>query len=199
MRRDFEGCNGLDILDLFALTVMDSREHLDGVDSHKVRQHFLDWAAQAPSTEQQSEDLEDLVASATAQPKAGLSPRYRFAIQVDADALRLVVHDAPPLEEQSYSEVGWVRFIDAAWQQGAKQSLQANLREGRLLSMPLRASDDHKTFPAVEGMTDKHVGWMKIPYDKAQCGVYVDSRDPNRWSRVYCRPPMVLGWPWDNM
>lgn len=186
MEKVFDRCNGRDILELFALTIFEDRESLNSIDSGTVREHFLRWRAQAPAVEQQRFDTEGPVGP-------GLSPRYRFAIQVDADSLRSVVHDALPPEKPDPTETGWVKLINVTWQSGSRQNLQANLAGGSSLSIALPASDDNEAFPSVEGSTDKYVGWMKVPYQRVMASIYTNAWDKNWWATSYCRPPTVLG------
>lgn len=85
-----------------------------------------------------------------------------------------------------------MKLINADWQRGAGQKLQADLGQGKTLSMPLSCPDDKHEFPLVEGMTDKYVGWMKVRYQAVMCDMYTDARDKNWWVNSYCRPPRVL-------
>lgn len=184
-------CNGADILDLFSWTVVEDQD-LDGADSHEVRRRFLTWRSEAVDAEQQVES------DGAPAKTPGSSPRYRFAIQVDQESLRAVVHDALPPEEPDPSRMGWVRLIDAEWQQGAAKSLRANLGNGMSRSMAMPSTADRQEHPAIEGVTTHSVGWMKIPYQSAQTETYAHADDPNWSVRVYCRPPTVSGPPYDD-
>lgn len=185
MMDSFEHVNGQDILALFTLTIVEDRS-LDGADSQEVRRRFLEWRGQAVEAEQGT------------GVKAGWSPRYRFAIQVDAEALRAVVHDVPPPETPGHSKLGWVKLIDARWRPDAPPQLQADLGQELSLSLSLPASDDLGKFPAIEGSTEHDVGWVRVPYQYVQSDTYCDACDKNWWVVVYRRPPTILGWPYDD-
>lgn len=166
---------------------------------HAVRAHFREWCKSAPALEQQRQSPSE---SGGAVPvMAGKSPRYRFAIQVDAPSLHSVIYSAPPTELPDATRKGWVRLINGALQpyQPNNQSLQADLGAGRSLSMALPASTaDRVEYTPIEGTTEKNVGWMGVPYQAVMSDTYILTRDANWWVRSYCRPPTVLGWPYDD-
>lgn len=168
----FDGFNGRDILDLFTLTVIEDRQHLEAASSETVREHFLKWRETAPQLEQAPEGS---VTGTVIMP--GLSPRYRFAIQVDDASLRSVVHDAPAPPGYNLAKQGWVRLIDASWDAWADEEFDDLLEP-------------------IEGITEHDVGWMKIPYHCTDES-YVRARDRNYWVTNYQRPPKVIGFPYD--
>jgi hypothetical protein len=123
----------MDVLEMFTLTVVEDAEQLDGASTATIRQWFREWRETAPQLEQQAGD-ED-----SREIRAGFSPRYRYAIQVDVDALRSVVHDAPAPPTVDVTKQGWVKLIDASWEPRADERLP-------------------DTFEPIEGVTEKDVG-----------------------------------------
>ncbi|OCK74385.1 hypothetical protein K432DRAFT_310820 [Lepidopterella palustris CBS 459.81] len=172
MEQHFEWCNGLDVLGLFTLLVIEDPEQLDGASTATVRQRFREWRETAPQLEQREGDEDGR------EIGPGLSPRYRFAIQVDADSLRSVVHDAPAPPDEDATKRGWVKLIDASWEPATDE---------RFLN----------AFDPIEGVTEKDVGWMKIPYKNVD-EYYVRTRDRNYWPTSYLRPPTIMGWPYTD-
>ena len=71
--------------------------------------------------------------------RIGRSPRYRFVVQVESEALHSVVHDAPAPPEIDTTTKGWVKLIDKSWYLGRG--------EGR-----------HTLLEPIEGMTQEDVG-----------------------------------------
>jgi len=165
MEKVFDFFNGRDILDLFTLTVIEDREHLDGVSAAAVGKLFRQWYATAPELE---------------QPEGaglGFSPRYRFAIQVDAESLHSVVHDAPAPPANDITKKGWVRLINPRWQ-------------------PSR--DIQEVYEPIEGVTKEHVGWMKVPYQHVMDESYALAWSLRYWATTYRRPPYVIGYPYNE-
>ena len=173
MEWTFDRYNGRDILDLFTLTVTDDRE-LDGASTATVREHFRQWCITAPQSEQQQST------TGGSEIRPGQSPRYRFAIQVDAASLKSVVYDAPAPPVRDASKSGWVKLIDASWQ----------------AVLPPETLQDF--YEPIEGVVQDDVGWMKIPYQRVMSEYYVLGRDRNFWPIYYRRPPFVIGWPYDE-
>ena len=172
----FDYFNGRDILDKFALTVFEDRPLFDGASTNAVRQHFQQWSAIAYQTEQQSE--EDRGSSEGIPDRVGIgrSPRYRFAVQVDVEALYSIVYNAPAPPELDNTKKGWVKLIDKSWYLGRS--------EGK--SGPLEP---------IEAVTEPDIGWMKVPYQNAMTEYYTKCRSLNNWNLNYCRPPKVAGSP----
>jgi len=169
MEETFDFYNGRDILDLFTLTVIEDREHLDGAGTAAIREHFRQWRTTAPQSEQQQGD-------ASGEIGPGESPRYRYAIQVDAASLRSVVYDAPAPPEPDPTKMGWVKLIDASWQ-------------------PTPSEHVRGSFEPLEGVIQKNVGWMKVPYQNVMSEYYLSCRGLNWWVSSYRRPPVVMGYP----
>ncbi|OCK78572.1 hypothetical protein K432DRAFT_427169 [Lepidopterella palustris CBS 459.81] len=161
-----------DILDLFTLTVIEDREHLDGASTAAIRERFWKWCMTAPQSEQQQGDDQG------SEIGPGLSPRYRYAIQVDATSLHSVVYDAPAPPNLDTTKRGWVKLIDASWQ-------------------PVSSERIRDFFEPIQGVTQNNVGWMKIPYHHID-EYYVHCRDLNYWVTSYRRPPAVMGYPYDD-
>jgi hypothetical protein len=171
MHDTFEWVGGQDILDKFSLTIFDDREKFDGASTQAVRQHFQQWSVAAYRDEQRQEaDSSDR----TRGTVIGRSPRYRYAIAIDAESLHSVVHEAPAPPELDASTKGWVKLIDKSWYLG--RSL------GR----------DPEDYPAPEGNTESDVGWMRVTYWAVMSECYVRSESINFWSNSYRRPPQVM-------
>lgn len=171
----FDYFNGRDVLEKFTLTVFEDRSVFDGASTNTSRQHFQQWSSTAYRTEQQLEEGSGSGSSA-GSVRIGRSPRYRFAVQVDAEALQSVVHDAPAPPDLDSTKKGWVKLIDKSWYLGRS--------EGH--SGPLEP---------IESVTEQDVGWMKVPYQDVMTEYYTKCRSPNNWSLNYRRPPRVASSP----
>jgi hypothetical protein len=174
--------NGLDVLDRMTWTIFDDAEHFDGADTAAVRRHFRAWADAAVQSEQQQPD------AVNAPPVSeGRSPRYRYCIQVDAEALDSCVHDGPPPPDSRLEQAGWVKVVDKNWIPRRENPVSAG-----------RRSDPHAyDFEPLEGVTEEHIGWLKCPLSAVMPEYYHLFRDLNGWSIVYRRPPAVVGYGWD--
>jgi hypothetical protein len=166
----FDYYNGRDILEKFALTVLEDRLAFDRASIDTIRRHFQEWSSTAYVTEQQ-QDKEG--SEADTDVRIGRSPRYRFAVQVDSEALHSVVHDAPAPPEIDTTKNGWVKLIDKSWYLGRG--------EGR-----------NTLLEPIEGMTQEDVGWMKVLYRDVMTECYVKCRSPNNWTLNYRRPPQIV-------
>ena len=175
----FDYFNGRDILEQFTLTVLQDRSLFDGADTNTIRQHFQQWSLTAYRTEQQQQVGEEGGSeSSTGVIRIGRSPRYRFAVQVDAEALRSVVHEAPAPPELDTTNKGWVKLIDKSWYLG-------------------RSEGDVDSLEPIEGVTERDVGWMKVPYQDVMTEYYTRCRSLNDWNLNYRRPPGIAGSPHD--
>ena len=179
---------GLDVLERMAWTVFDDRKQFDGADTAAVRRHFLDWAETAVLSEQQDADGNPPVAMEHAPRYSyGGSPRYRYCIQVDAEALDSCVHDGPPPPDSRLEQASWVKVVDKNWIPRRENPVFAG-----------RRSDPHAyDFEPLEGVTEEHIGWLKCPLSAVMPEYYHLFRDLNGWSIVYRRPPAVVGYGWD--
>ena len=164
-------CNGRDILELFTLTVFEDRS-FDGANSATIRQHFQQWTETAYTNEQPS------IGSGA---RGGVSSRYRFCVQVDAEALRSVVHGAPSPEADLVPGTGWVKLIDKSWILRSEDPIWAG-----------RPPHPH-IYEAIEGVTDEDVGWMRCPYQTAMTEWYYRMEGLNAWVSNYERPPKLVG------
>jgi hypothetical protein len=172
--------NGQDVLDRMAWTVFDDAERFDGADTAAVRRHFRAWAETAVQSEQSSDGAVDAPPPPVSE---GRSPRYRYCIQVDADALNACVHDGPPPPDCRLEQAGWVKVIDKNWIPRHENPLFAR-----------RRPDPHAyDFEPIDGVTEEHVGWLKCPLAAVMTEYYHLLRDLNGWTVVYRRPPQVVG------
>ena len=177
MQDMFDYFHGGDILEKFNLTVFEDRALFDNASTNTIRQHFQQWSSTAYRTEQQQQ-LEDGGSGSGSRVGIGRSPRYRFAVQVDASALHSVVHDAPAPPDLDTTTKGWVRLIDKSWYLG-------------------RSEGGGSGGPMIEGVSERDVGWMKVPYQNVMTEWYTKCRSLNNWGLNYRRPPGVAGAPWD--
>jgi hypothetical protein len=164
----FDYFNGRDILEKFSLTVLEERTLFEDTSTNTIRQHFQQWSLAAYRTEQQ------LVEGSSDGVRIGQSPRYRFAVQVDAAALKSVVHDAPAPPALDTTKKGWVKLIDKSWYLGRSEGSSAT------------------QFEPIEGVTEQDVGWIKVPYQNLMTELYTKCRSPNNWSLNYSRPPKIV-------
>lgn len=172
-----EICNGQDVLDQMAWTIFDDRERFDGADVATIRRHFRAWAETAAQSEQPRRPD-------GAPAGMGRSPRYRYCIQIDAEALKSCVHDAPPPPEIDDDKRGWVKMIEKDWMLRSEDPRWA----GREL--------DTTAYEAIDGVTAYNVGWLKCPFRSVMTEYYMLFQDPNAYTVNYRRPPRITGWPW---
>ncbi|KAH0025610.1 hypothetical protein KCU78_g4674, partial [Aureobasidium melanogenum] len=146
--------NGQDVLDRMTWTVFDDRERFDGADTTAIRRHFRAWVETAVQSEQQSDDAPPVT--------KGRSPRYRYCIQVDADALDSCVHGGPPPPDCRLEQAGWVKIIDKNWLPRHEDPRFAGRR-------PAPHAYD---FEPIDGVTEEHVGWLKCPLSAVMTEYY---------------------------
>lgn len=170
--------NGQDILDLMTWTVFDDESLFDGADTAAIRRHFHRWAETTVLSEIQQPSGDATLSMRSA-------PRYRYCVQVDADALRSVLHDAPPPPEIIVGKKGWVKLIQKDW-----------IRPSENPRLAGRELDDG--YEPIEGVTEKDVGWIRCPCHTVMTEFYVDFLNPNGYSVAYQRPPAVVGFPYDE-
>ena len=175
----FDYFNGRDILDQFSLTVIEDRSLFDGASTQAIRAHFQRWSLAAYRTEQQpeeggGEEGGSASGSGDSQVRIGRSPRYRFAVQVDAESLHSIVHEAPAPPALDTTKKGWVKLIDKSWYLGRSEAASGPLEP-------------------IEGVTERDVGWMKVPYQDLMTEHYTKFRSYNNWGLNYSRPPKVAG------
>ena len=184
MERDFDDCNGRDILDLFTLTVFDDRGVFDHADTPAVRAHFRQWAENAFRDEQRRDSSGD-GGSGREEVRMGRSPRYQFCVVVDEAALHSVVHNAPAPPKPDATKKGWVKLVSKAW-----VPIEEDPRA--------RGHPDPNLYEPIEGITERDVGWMKVPYGSVMTEYYSGNEGLNGWRTEYCRPPKVVGPPYDE-
>jgi hypothetical protein len=171
-------CNGQDVLDQMTWTVFDDKELFDGADVMTIRRHFRAWTETAVHSEQPRK-------SNSAPAEMGRSPRYRYCIQVDVEALKSSVHDAPPPPNFDEDNQGWVKVIDKEWILRSEHPIW----KGRKL--------DPNVYDAIDGVTDHDVGWVKCPFPSVMTEYYMLFQERNVYIRGYRRPPAVIGFPWN--
>ena len=162
----------------FRLTVMEDKSQFDGADTSDIRQHFQDWATHALNEEQGSnEEIE----SRRKEPipwHGSLAVRYRFCLQIDADALQSILKK---------KRGAWVNLIRDDWQM--KQAM-TNGASGDWDQDDYTSLEEE--FPLIDGGTREDVGWMMVDYKCLMPTCYSHLRDPNFWTLEYARPPCVL-------
>jgi len=184
MEQTFERCNGGDILDAFTLTIFSDQALFNGANTIAIRSHFRQWAETAFLTEQRPQQARDVpVESGSAeQVNNGRSPRYQFCIQVDEESLLSVTRDAPAPPAPDPTKKGWVKLISKSW-------------------IPIeedpRARPEQNVYEPIQGITERDVGWMKVPYARVMTDYYSGNETMNGWRTEYCRPPEVVGPPYD--
>ena len=182
MERTFDRCNGRDILDSFTLTVFSDRSLFDGADTVSIRAHFRQWAETAFRAEQQQNVS---LGGGGEQVRMGHSPRYRFCVQVDEAALYSVVHSAPAPPAPDATKMGWVKLIAKSW-----------IPIGEDPRARARPDPTVYSYEPIEGVTERDVGWMKVPYGRLMEEYYSGNEGLNGWRTDCCRPPKVAGPPY---
>ncbi|WPG99723.1 Hypothetical protein R9X50_00254200 [Acrodontium crateriforme] len=140
--------------------VFEDRNLFDSVDAATIRDHFRVWAATAPEQEQGGMG-------------AARSQRYQFCVQVDAEALHSVVHEAPPPERGDTKSKGWVKLIWKDWEP------QNDVVE--------QAEDQ-----PIEEIAQNDVGWCRAKYSLLMPSIYAIIQDRHDCYREYRRPPTVI-------
>ena len=111
----------------------------------------------------------------------GPSARYNFCIQVDAAALHSVLHDAPAPPALDPTKKGWVKLINRSW-------------------IPLeedpRARPNPNIYEPIEDVAERRLDGMSLP--ECHDGVLLGQEGLNGWGTEYCRPPKVVGPPYDE-
>lgn len=170
--------NGQDVLDKMTWTIFDDKERFDGADAATIRHHFRNWAETAVQHEQRPSGHAE-----SGPVSMGHAPRYRYCVQVDAEALRSAVHDAPPPPRFGTDRPGWVKVIDKNWLPRSENPIFAGREE------------DPNVYEEIDGMTEHNVGWVKCPLSSVMTEYYMMFQDPNGYTISYRRPPAVLGYP----
>ncbi|KAI9742871.1 MAG: hypothetical protein M1818_003600 [Claussenomyces sp. TS43310] len=145
MEYDFDFCNGRDILDKFTPTILEDRSLFEGASTDTFRRHFQRWSLTAYPTEQQQPQESSESESGRSFVDIGYSPRYRYALEVDAEALHSLVHVSLAPPDFDKKKLSWVKLIDRSWYLG----------RGESTSDPLEP---------IEGMIVEDVGSAKVSY-----------------------------------
>ena len=164
--------NGQDVLDHMTWTIFDDRETFDNADTSTIRTHFRERCESALRSEQ------------CPLAPMGRSPRYRYCVQVDGDALKSSVHYAPPPLKFDHDKQGWVKVIKKDWLPRSEDPIFAGRKP------------DPEVYEPIEGCTERHVGWMRWSSSSAMTEYYMLFQDLNQYVISYRRPPKVIGYPW---
>lgn len=151
-------------------TFFDDARTFTDVSKDELRRHFRDWASFAPAVEQPR----------AREPWCSIySPRYRFFIHVDHEAMQSVLdHPQPAI----HLEEGHVNLVDSKWRLEVEDSENEEDYD----------SLDH-TYPPIDGCTSQEVGWMKMQYSRVAPETYnLLSFDDYAWYDIYVRPPEML-------
>lgn len=182
MTRTFDRCNGRDILNAFRWTIFSDRDLYDGADTATIRAHFRHWSEQAAQQERSPQPLRDPTWEKDAPSRrTGVSARYQFCIQVDEESLSSIVHEVPNPPRADASTTGWVKLINKYW-------------------IPIQDDPQRRpgwgrgnTYEPIEGVTERDVGWVKVPYRDVMLEYYYGEEGLNQWRSDYRRPPEVAG------
>ncbi|KAG9517022.1 hypothetical protein KCV07_g6489, partial [Aureobasidium melanogenum] len=174
-----ESFNGQDVLNKMTWTVFDDKESFDGANVATIRHHFRNWAETAVQREQQQPGQVD-----GTPVGMGHSPRYRYCVQVDAEALKSAVQDAPPPPDFNEDNQGWVKVIDKNWLPRDEDPRFAGRKP------------DPNVYEEIDGVAEHNVGWVKCPLPSVMTEYYMVFQDLNGYTISYRRPPAVIGYPW---
>ncbi|RAL08483.1 uncharacterized protein BO97DRAFT_408310 [Aspergillus homomorphus CBS 101889] len=166
VRSELESHDGLDLLDSFALTVVDDRR-FDGATPDTVRTHFNEWAARACVTEQ---------GVPFSRAQWSRTARYGLFIMVNEEAMRSVL-DIPPEDLDGYNQTGFVILVN-----GRRDAERWDGEDAEPLE------DD---FEPLYGCTEEDVGWMRVRYGEAQVTGSARMESGFNWEREYRRPPEI--------
>jgi hypothetical protein len=153
-------------------TFVEDRGTLDGASREQLRARFKAWAGEAIRTEQPQAENDQTF---------GI-PRYNFFIQVDEDALRSVVCEAPQPPEMDVDGEGYVNFVDANWEPLSER-------------FPTEDREVDELYEPIDGYREENVGWMKIASFMVGLEFYeAMSGFPDVWHSFYQRPPETVIW-----
>lgn len=130
--------------------MLKARSLFEGASTNTVRQHFQQWSVTAYRTEQQ---LKEGSGSGVSDWRVGIGRSPRCALQVDAEALHSVVHNAPAPPELDATKKAWVKLINKSWYLG-------------------RSEGNFGPLESIEGVIEEDVGWMKVPYQSVMTEYY---------------------------
>lgn len=135
----------------------------------QVHDNFRAWVA----TDARSEILTSAEHQLNLKALLHDNPRYKYCIQVDAEAMQSVL-DGPPPTKPDLHGVGYVNLIraDDSWEAWEKEPAEFhNERE-----------------PELEGRLSFDVGWMKVSVDRQIPEVHERLIDDFMWDCSYVRP-----------
>jgi hypothetical protein len=162
-----------EILDKLELTIFEDREIFDNAKTDFLREHFNQWKRDSLPREQPR-------TTRSTEVMLEKTPRYRYFIRVDREALDSVLgapgnRDADPGSRAT----GWVHFIDTMWT-ADMDDVDSDTEE---FDMP------DLNFEPVEGCREGNVGWMKVATGSISTELYSLLDDPEMWRVIYKRPP----------
>jgi hypothetical protein len=162
-----------EILDKLEWTIFDDREIFDNATADFLREHFNQWKRDNCQREQPR-------ATRPVEVMLLKTPRYRYFIRVDREALDSVLgapgnRDADPVSMAT----GWVHFIDTMWT-AEMDCVDSDTEEYDMPSLD---------FEPIEGCREEGVGWMKVATTSICIELYSLLDDPEMWVVVYKRPP----------
>lgn len=162
-----------EILDKLELTIFEDREIFDNAKTDFLREHFNQWKRDNLPREQPR-------TTRSTEVMLEKTPRYRYFIRVDREALDSVLgapgnRDADP----GSTATGWVHFIDTMWT-ADMDDVDSDTEE---FDMP------DLNFEPVEGCREGNVGWMKVATGSISTELYSLLDDPEMWRVIYKRPP----------
>jgi hypothetical protein len=162
-----------EILDKLELTIFEDREIFDNAKTDFLREHFNQWKRDNLPREQPR-------TTRSTEVMLEKTPRYRYFIRVDREALDSVLgapgnRDADPGSRAT----GWVHFIDTMWT-ADMDDVDSDTED---FDMP------DLNFEPVEGCREGNVGWMKVATGSISTELYSLLDDPEMWRVIYKRPP----------
>lgn len=158
--------NGLDLLELFAPTVLEDTR-FDGATTSTVREHFKQWVVTACQEEQ---------GIAWQDAQYAQFPRYKYCLMIDEEAIQSVL-------EADMGELMWVN--ESAYVKLIRRDWPDTFEDDEELAAAPSVLDD---LEPIEGCALDDVGWMKVRADRAQIEAHVHMPD---WRTQYRRPPEI--------
>lgn len=170
LHRSIANSDTPEIGDSLMWTFIEDRNTLDNAFKDQLRVHFRDWAAKAFDAEnpRREQRLYGTIFCA----------RYKYFIQIDEDALRSVVYDAPQATEGDPYGEGYVNFVKADWEPTSEDIPEED--------------KDLEPYEPIEGCHDEDVGWMKLMSTQLTPTLYnAMSGFSQEWYGYYKRPPEI--------
>ncbi|QIW97075.1 hypothetical protein AMS68_002593 [Peltaster fructicola] len=164
--------NGQDVLDRMTWTIFDDRSLFDDVPTATIRKHFKEWCEGAVLAEQGITD-------------PGKSSRYRYCLQVDYEAMRSILQ-APTPPDYVPGDPGWLKLIVKDWLPFDENPRLAAARAPTY-------QRDTTVYEPIEGMTERHVGFVRCTITSVMLNIYIVFCDPTNFSVWERRPPDLVG------